>query len=200
MIHLRDVFHISRSGQAEIRDKWAVEVSCLSGGPDGTRPSRRTGNATGQCIAFKFSKHSILLTDSALKPPNSKQGWNHLKSWSIKADGVKWPELDRGEHCADLDRGWSGSARSGRNVNDIQLSGGVFSQTIKTRAMVMRLLQKEKDECDWDSRAGRAKGTTREKRCKRSGANWGKVRRRLSHQLSNEVKNIISRDRYDARR
>jgi hypothetical protein len=70
MIHFREVFHISRSGQAAIRDKLAIEVSCLSGSLDGTRPSRRKENASGQGIAFKFSKHTEIAKQQAgLEPP-----------------------------------------------------------------------------------------------------------------------------------
>lgn len=61
-------------------------------------------NAPGQWLNFEFKKHQIYLTEYTLKSPNSKAGWNHMKSWVIEGsdDGITWCEMDRREDNNDL--------------------------------------------------------------------------------------------------
>jgi hypothetical protein len=103
-------------------------------------------NAADQWLLFDFPKHQLYVTEYTLKSPNSKAGWNHLKSWLLEGsdDGETWEEIDRREGNNDL----NGRSRvktfacqqpakvrklrlhqigkNHRNADDIQLSGIEF--------------------------------------------------------------------------
>ena len=61
-------------------------------------------NSPGQWINFEFTNNLIYLTDYSLKTPNSRKGWNHLKSWVIEGslDGISWTEIDEQNDSKDL--------------------------------------------------------------------------------------------------
>jgi hypothetical protein len=130
-----------------------IEVSYQSGNPYSDKLFEKdwkcywsSANAPGQWIAFNFPQHSVVVTDYTLKSPNSKQGWNHMKSWVVEGsvDGVEWFEIDKREGNEDLNgkscvKTWKCLSprkarivrirqigKNHRNMDDIQLSGVEF--------------------------------------------------------------------------
>jgi hypothetical protein len=130
-----------------------IEVSCSAGNPYGEKLFDKdwkcywsSANAADQWIAFRFPKHSVVVTDYSLRSPNSKQGWNHLRSWVVEGsmDGKEWCEIDRREGTEELNgkskvATWKcreprkvrivrirQTGKNHRNLDDIQLSGVEF--------------------------------------------------------------------------